>query len=288
MSFQNSTTNHIESFRKEQNSLRAKQFKHFHLIFHKKSERASVFTSKGGLTLEAALVIPIFFFAMLCFVFLFEMMAIRISVKNGLYSTGKELAEKAYVSTMISTPAIRQHIVEQVGEDRLNRSMIVGGTRGIDCGDSVSNWHTGVMNLSVKYTIEIPVLMFRIPAIPCEETLRVKGWTGYALQTEGEGSDVVYVTDWGEVYHTDFSCTYLDVDVRGIIAGTIQDARNDSGGKYHACESCGKKTHCGILYVTNYGNRYHTSLNCKKIKRNIYAVSIQDVLGMGGCSKCAK
>lgn len=288
MSFQNYTTNHIHSFRKEHNSLGVKKIKHFHLIFCKKSERASVFTSKGGLSLEAALVIPIFFFAMLCFVFLFEMMAIRVSVKNGLYSTGKELAQSAYVSTMISTPSIRQHVIEHVGEERLNRSLIVGGAGGIDCSDSASNWKTGVINLSVKYTVEIPIFMFRIPVLPCEETLRVKGWTGYASQTEGGDSEVVYVTDWGEVYHADISCTYLDVSVRGIIANTIEDARNDSGGKYYACEICGKKSHCGILYVTDYGNRYHTSLNCKKIKRNVYAVSIQDVMGMGGCSKCVK
>ena len=287
MSFQKSTTYKIDSNRKERDSHRAK-IKHFHHIFRKNRGRASVFTSKGGLSLEAALVIPIFFFAVLCFVFLFEMMAIRISIKNGLYSTGRELSEQAYTSTMISTPAIRQHIVNYVGEERLNRSMIVGGAAGIYCGDSVSNWQTGVLNLSVRYTIEIPVLMFRIPAILCEETLRVKGWTGYAKLTDTAADDVVYVTDWGEVYHRDMACTYLDVDVRGIIANTIQDARNDSGGKYYPCESCKKQTHCGILYVTNYGNRYHTSLNCKKIKRNIYAISKQDVLGMGGCSKCVK
>ena len=282
MSFQNSTTINIEIFRKESNSLRAKN------IHHSPSERASAFTSKGSLTLEAAMVIPIFFFAILCFVFLFEMMAIRVSVKNGLYSVGKEVAEQAYTSTMISTPAIRQHIVEYVGEERLKRSMVIGGAEGIDCSNSSSNWKTGIMDLSVRYTLQIPIFMFRIPMIDCEERLRVKGWTGYDLQTDGGTDDLVYVTDWGEVYHADMSCTYLDVDVRGIIANTIHDARNDSGGKYYKCESCGKKEHCGILYVTNHGNRYHTSLNCKKIKRNVYAVSVQDVLGMGGCSKCVK
>ena len=132
MSFRMSTTNKIELNRKERDSLRAK---HFHQIFRKNKGRTSVFTSKGGLSLEAALVIPIFFFAILCFVFLFELMAIRISVKNALYSTGKELSELAYTSPAIATPAIRQRIVDYVGEERLNRSMIVGGASGIYCGD---------------------------------------------------------------------------------------------------------------------------------------------------------
>ena len=285
MSFPKLSTHKINKYRKEQDSLWAK---HFHLIFRIKGERASVFTSKGSLSLEAALVIPIFFFAMLCLAFLLEMMALQVSMQNALYSVGKELSQQAYVSPMISTPSIRNHIIDHVGEERIESSMIKGGTSGIDCSHSVSNWKTAVLDLSVRYTLEIPIFMFRIPAIPCEETLRIKGWTGYAEGSVEENEDVVYITDYGIVYHEDIECTYLEIAVRGILADTIQDARNDSGGKYYACEKCGKGTHVGIFYVANYGDRYHTTLNCTKIKRNVYAVSRKEVLGRGGCSKCVK
>ena len=273
------------SYRKEQNSLWATKI---HLIFPNKKERTSVFASKGSLSIEAAIVIPIFFFAVLCLVFLLEMMAIRVSIQNALTSVGKELGQQAYVSAMISTPAIREKIVDHVGRERLERSMIVNGVEGIDCSNSVSNWNTAIMDLSVKYQIEIPVLMFRIPVIFCEETLRVKGWTGYVDTSNEDNKDVVYITDYGTVYHEDISCTYLEIAVRGIIAHTIGEARNQSGGKYYACEKCGKDPHCGILYVADYGDRYHSSLNCKKIQRNVYAVSRDEVLGRGGCSKCVK
>lgn len=271
--------------RKEQDSLKAT---HFQIIFPIQKERASVFASKGSLSLEAAIVIPIFFFAVLCLVFLLEMMAIRVAIRNALTSVGKELSQQAYVSAMISTPAIREKIVKQVGKERIERSMIVHGAEGIDCSNSTSNWSTAIMDLSVKYRVEIPVLMFRIPIIFCEETLRVKGWTGYVASGSSENTDVVYITDYGTVYHEDISCTYLEIAVRGIIANTIGDARNQSGGKYYACEKCGKEAHCGILYVADYGDRYHTSLNCKKIQRNVYAVLRHEVLGRGGCSKCVK
>ena len=271
--------------RKERDSLKATKFS---LIPHTKKERASVFASKGSLSLEAAIVIPIFFFAILCLVFLLEMMAIRVSIRNALSSVGKELSQQAYVSAMISTPAVRERIVDHVGREKLDRSMIVKGADGIDCSKSTSNWNTAIMDLSVKYTVEIPVLMFRIPLMVCEENLRVKGWTGYVASGSGSESDVVYITDYGVVYHEDISCTYLDIAVRGIIASTIEDARNQSGGKYYSCEACGKGEHCGILYVSDYGDRYHTSLNCKKIQRNVYAVPRKDVLGRGGCSKCVK
>ncbi len=285
MSFPNISTYKINKNRKEQDSLWAK---HFHLIFHIKGERASAFTSKGSLSLEAALVIPIFFFAMLCLAFLLEMMALRVTMKNALYSVGKELSQQAYASPMISTPSIRKNIVDHIGEERLERSLIRGGVKGIDCSESVSDWKSAIMNLSVRYTMEVPILMFKVPAISCEETLRIKGWTGYVDIGDTGGDDIVYITDYGTVYHEEMDCTYLEIAVRGILADTIKDARNDSGGKYYACEKCGKETHIGILYVANYGDRYHTTLNCTKIKRNIYAVLRKDVLERGGCSKCVK
>ena len=35
---------------------------------------------------------------------------------------------------------------------------------------------TGIMDLSLIYKVEVPILMFRIPAIVQEESMRVKGW----------------------------------------------------------------------------------------------------------------
>lgn len=272
-------------YRKELDSLLTN---HFHQIFHT-VERTSAFTSKGSITLEAALAVPIFFFAVLCLVYLLEAMAIQTTVRNALYSVGKEIAQQAYISPMISSAGIRQHIVDNIGEDRLEQSIIVGGAAGIDCSNSVSDWNTAIMDLSVQYRMEIPILMFQIPVISREETLRVKGWTGNHSTGDADGSkEVVYVTENAIVYHNDMHCTYLNPSVRGIIASTIEDARNQSGGKYYACESCGKEKHFGIFYVSNHGDRYHTSLNCSKIKRNIYAVPREDVLGLGGCSKCVK
>ena len=285
MPFPKKSTYNIKLHRKETDSHWAK---HFFIIFRIRRERVSTLTSKGSLSLEAAVALPIFFFAMLCLIFLFEMMSTQVYIKNALYSTGKELAQQAYVLPAISTPGIREHMIEQIGKERLDNSLIAGGSEGIDCSNSSCNWNSAIMDLSVRYTIKIPVLMFQIPAIPCEESLKVKGWVGETPRTGKNGMDIVYITDYGEVYHEDISCTYLDVVVRGIIATTIQDARNDSGGKYYACEQCGEESHVGILYVTNYGASYHTTLSCTKIKRNIYAVSREDILGKGGCSKCVK
>ena len=273
--------------RKEKDSLTVNGYKSF---FHTQSERASAFTSRGSLTLEAALVVPIFFLAILCITYLFEMMAIQTAMRNALYSAGRQLAQNAYVSPIVSAKELEQQIIEDIGRERLGRSLIVGGAAGIDCGKSTSNWGTAEFDLSVCYDLEIPILMFRIPVISREETIKIKGWNGYA---EGfsfpDAETKVYITDYGLVYHKDMACTYLELSVREVKAEEVEDLRNQSGGKYYACSFC-KHTPAlgGKLYITDYGNRYHNSLECSRIKRNVYAVPLDEVFGLGGCSKCVK
>ena len=255
--------------------------------FVDKKERMSAFASRGSLTLEAAIVVPFFFFAMLCLAYLLEMMAIQTTVRNALYSAGREVAKEAYVGKIVTAHELERKMTENIGADRLERSVISGG---FDCDNTRCNWSTGVMDLSVQYQVELPFLMFRVAPMTLEETLRVKGWTGDVPIIGGEWKpDTVYVTDTGVVYHKDPACTYLDMSVQAVSKERLEEFRNESGGKYHPCESCGKEdADGGTVYITAHGTRYHTSLECKKIKRNIYAISIDEAYGLGGCSKCAK
>lgn len=278
---------YIYTIKKEKDSLLAT---HFPLICYEKKERTSVFTSSGSITLEAALVVPIFFFAMLSMVCLLEMMSIQTTMRNALHSAGKEIAQQAYNFPVISTYGIEQHVIKNVGIEKLDSNIIANGTEGIDCSKSKSDWSTGVIDLSVCYKLNIPILMFRIPIISCEETLRVKGWTGYAQGAEGMEKDaVVYITDYGLVYHKDMSCTYLELSIQAVKTSEIENLRSESGAKYYPCESCGIDTiSANRVYITDYGTRYHTSLECSKIKRNIYAVPLDKAYGLGGCSKCVQ
>ena len=259
-------------------------------LTNRKKERASVFTSKGSLTLEAAMVVPIFFFAMMCLAYLLEIMAIQTTVKSALYNAGKEAAEIAYSENYVTPNALESRIVENIGMKRLENSVIRGGAEGISCEGTVCNRITGVIDLHVQYQIEIPIPMFKLIPITCEEKLRVKGWIGYVpISCDEAQKEKVYVTDAGIVYHANPTCTYLDMSVRAVSLKQVEELRNQSGGIYYACESCGEKE-CeeDVYYITDYGTRYHTSLECKKIKRNIYAISLDEAYGLGGCSKCVK
>lgn len=264
--------------------------RYYKVFSHSFKERASAFTSKASITVEAAFSVSFFFLAIMCLVCLFEIMSLQIQVKSALHSVGKEMAVEAYWNPMLFSSKVENEIVKNVGADRLEHSLIVGGSNGIDCSGSKMYRGTTIMDLCAYYQIEIPVFVFRIPVIAREEIIRVKGWSGdddsYVL---AQNREMVYVTDHGTVYHKDISCTYLELSIKAVSIDSITELRNESGGIYSLCEVCGAELKSQKnVYITDYGTRYHISLECSSIDRNIYAVPLSDVSGMGGCSKCVR
>lgn len=271
--------------RKEKDSLLAHLFQKNIISL---SKRTSSFTSDGSVTIETALVAPIFFLAVLSLVYLLEIMSVQTVMKSALQSAAKEVAEETYGNTFVIARSLEKRIVQQAGEDCLNESIICGGAGGIDCHESKAWGNTGIMDLSVKYKVEIPVLMFRIPAVSLKESVRVKGWNGYAGNGFGnQEAETVYITDTGIVYHKDAECTYLELSIKAVRSSQIKNLRNESGGKYYACESCMKKEKQNV-YITDTGNRYHSSLSCSRLKRTVYEVPLSEVYGRGGCKRCVK
>lgn len=101
--------------------------------------------------------------------------------------------------------------------------------------------------------------------------------------------ETVYVTETGVVYHRDYHCNYLELSIRMVTADSIDGLRNKEQGKYYPCEHCAEKGTQKGVYITDYGNRYHNSLNCSGLKRTIYAVPLSEAsVGRGACTKCGR
>ena len=89
------------------------------------------------------------------------------------------------------------------------------------------------------------------------------------------------------VYHRDYHCTHLELSIHMVLQSEIESLRNEGGGKYHPCQHCIKGAGGGV-YITDTGDRYHSSLSCSGLKRTIYAVPLSEVAGKGACSRCGK
>lgn len=123
--------------RKEKNSdsLRRKKQLSQRMCKYKKVP-LSASRRKGSLTVEAAVVIPLFLFTMMVLIYLLEIMAIETNIRAGMQYAGKKYAENTYVTPLTGTKVLEKDVIEAVGPERLNRSIIENGASGLDCSNS--------------------------------------------------------------------------------------------------------------------------------------------------------
>ncbi|MBQ5850111.1 MAG: pilus assembly protein, partial [Lachnospiraceae bacterium] len=229
--------------------------------------------------------VPLFFFAILCFIYLFEILAIETSIHSGLQYAGKLVVQSEPLVPLLSSSELETDIVQAVGKNRLDRSIIVNGSQGIDCSKSHMSVRTGVGELIVKYRIRIPVPLFYRNGIVREDSILVKAWNGYEKEIfDIRDEQIVYLTETGLVYHKDYHCTYLDLSIQMVKSEEIDNLRNENGAKYTSCIRCGSKK--DNVYITRNGDKYHSSLNCSGLKRTVYAVPLSEVIGKGACTRC--
>ncbi len=258
-------------------------------IFGRISASASGDSSmNGSITLEAAMAVPIFFLAVVSLLYLMEMMAIQTSIRSGLQYAGKKAANEAYGITAVMPSRVESDVIHAIGAERLDRSIVVGGSGGIKCDGSRMSSVTGIGELVAAYQVRLPIPMFGVAPLKYQEKIRIKAWVGYEKQKFGRDDDqTVYVTETGLVYHKDYHCTHLELSIRMVLPDEVSRLRNTGGGKYYPCEHCMRRGGNGV-YITDTGDRYHSSLSCSGLKRTVYAVPMSEAVGKRACSRCGR
>ena len=246
-------------------------------------------TERGSVTIEASIGIPLFLLAAVCLIWMIEVRSIRISVANASLNAAKSAAEDTAVIPVLNTVRLKSDIVELIGEDRIARSIIRGGSSGISCWKSYVSPFTGDMEITVEYEVQLPIPLFGSPSAKQRETFTLSAWTGSGDSGRGDGDDpeIVYVTDNRSVYHEDPHCTHLRLTIRFVPADGLDAMRNVWGSRYHACDKCVFGQAMTGVYITEDGNKYHNSLSCSGLKRTVRAVKRSEITGMGGCSRCS-
>ncbi len=252
-------------------------------------ERVSVSAfTEASITVEAAMAAPVFFLAVVSLLYLMEIMAVQTAMRCGLQYAGKKAAEDTCIVAVVNPSRLEQDVVNAVGAERLDRSIVLGGSGGIRCDGSRISSRTGIGELTVKYEVRLPIPMFGVSPIQYQEKMRIKAWVGYEKPGfDSDREETVYVTETGTVYHKNYHCTYLELSIHMVPTGNIEDLRNESGGIYYPCEYCMKRRGSGI-YITDTGNRYHNSLSCSGLKRTVYAVPLSEVIGKRACLRCGR
>ena len=138
-----------------------------------------------------------------------------------------------------------------------------------------------VLKINYSIVLELPFL----PRL-CKNktvTIRQRAYVGFKSDDTDEDIEddaiTVYVAENESVYHVDSNCSHLNISV---FTREKNQAQTDG---YSSCEICGSR--CGdLVYVTEDGEKYHSTKSCSGLKRTIYQISIENVGNLSCCSRC--
>lgn len=197
-------------------------------------------------------------------------------------------------SFLLSQTWLRSSVDGFLGEDYLNHTCLDGGAAGISYLQSRILIENDDVDLIADYRIRPFIRMFGLQDISVQSRYYCHAWVGYAPPGEAadteadEKEEMVFMTETGTVYHRNRGCTYLQPSARTAAASSLRELRNRGGGRYYPCEICDPEP-SGSVVITRDGNRYHRSMQCPGLKRNVREVPLSSVDGkVPACSKCGQ
>lgn len=259
------------------------------------SKKALLLTLSGSLSVEAAVVVPLFAAAMAAVLQFVNVYGDCARIGSALTQTCEEIATGAYASeytesdsplpVALSAGYAEGMVRARAGENGCTQARSMLLSRFLEEEDRI--------DLVMTYRVQSPSGLVKIPWTLFLQRAVVRGWvgrtgsgsTGEETANDEDEHQTVYVTDYGTVYHTDPDCTHIHLSIRQVSSSQAASERNVYGEKYHACEKCGGGD--GLVYITSDGNRYHSSLECSGLKRSVQEIHLDEAGNLRPCSKCA-
>ena len=269
--------------------------------------------TKGSLSVEAALVLPLFIIALLSLSFLFRVIIFEHRLQSAMESAaarasiyvylanheesageigaaeGKELMEMI-LQGGLTAAYLQVKTISLLGADVLEKSPVAGGALGLNPIGSALPDQEGNIDFVLHYTVRIPFLPGKFGEIELSQRVcrRIWGGTQKTESEESEDSDeqMVFITETGTVYHMTKDCRHLRLSVEAVPAIEIDLMRSNDGSIYYPCERCADLTDNAMVYITDDGNRYHETLDCPGLKRTITEIPLSQTGNRSRCKTC--
>lgn len=261
----------------------------------------------ASMTVESSIALPLFIFFFANILVMFNIIKVQTDLEAALHQVGNKIcllsydeksAADAFVGDMdgvdiaagvASIFYAKSQVHDHLGSG-IDKSCVTSGFSGMSFRNSRIMAGDDIVDIVVDYDVHPLISLIGFKSFPVEGRYYGHAWTGYDINGEGGGErpeeEMVYVTEHGEVYHRNINCRHLKLSVHTINYDALTKARNSDGGKFYPCEYCAGKTAGGSVFITDYGDRYHTSVNCPGLKRKIYTIPISEVGGRPPCSDC--
>ena len=283
------------------------------------ASRKKVIKTAGSMTVEAAVVLPLFLFFFLSLGSAMEMIRLHGNLQLALWQVGNRLAVYGHVLEMmegadltegaamtvtdgkesrqdsvwadmagvaLSYIYVKDQLGDYLGKEYLDASPLKEGAASLQFPESNISESEDCFEIVVTYPV---TPLGRLSGCwPFRMANKYYGhfWNGYAV---GEGTleeEYVYVAENGEVYHVDRECTHLMLSVKKVSLWEARDGENQEGEKYRACEICCDGLTFGQVYITEQGDCYHYRKNCLGLKRTVYKMTFSQAEEYRACSRC--
>ena len=240
-------------------------------------KRAYLFTSKGSITVEAAIVTVIFMLAVFSVIGYFTMLNQQLSYQIKLNNMAVRMSKIRFYEQILKQIKDKDNPFQEEMEQLNTDKNYLPGTQTKENDE-------GEIDLVYSFYGTVPWIQKKIQIT---QRCLVKDWTGRDIK---KSQELVYITKTGRVYHVTKECRHLSIHIRKISYSVLSTERNCYGKKYDRCNLCVKKEVLtgSELYVTEDGEKYHNSLTCSGLLRNVIIVEKSKVKNMPPCSSCVK
>lgn len=237
---------------------------------------------KGSLTIEAALIMPVFIFATLAFIYLLQVLILHNNLQDAITGIGLDSAKYGYVyetlsdyidksehnnndlskkgedgiidssletfiAKSIDSVYFKTNLYTRLNPDSLNKSVVQNGFSGIHTYLSSFMDEDDEVDIILNYNIRIPLVFFNVSDFQVVQRVKLKSWNGYRPSPR-------FTTHYGDLEEQDEE----------------------------------------IVFITQTGNVYHVTRNCSHISLSIRNVPYSQVKNLrnnsGGkyssCNKC--
>ncbi len=245
---------------------------------------------RASFTVEAALVFPVFFFSVFMMWQLFLLLLYQMQVGNSVREQVIKYSFLGYTEVQedggspdvswIYQPVLWNALPEN---DRVTQDSVL-------CFTKEDGWIE--VRIGYKFLMESPLF----PEIPIRIVQRFLFYPyigendpdKFAEEDTDTEKDIVYVTEYGTVYHESKACGYLTVTVKAVEFSAVEEARNNSGRKYKECERCDHLELKQVVYISDGGTKYHRSAKCSSLKRTIREIGREETGTLPACHKCGE
>jgi len=286
-----------------------------HPIKNSAIEGISLFISRlpqleAGMTVEAAMVLPLFLFFFLNLGCAIELIRLHSNLEFALCDIGNRMSVYGYVleaqgteeaksdaelweelgDVAFSHTFIKNAVVRDVGESYLQESPLVGGAKGLQFWESEIFGEDGCIEIIATYKVSPYVGTVGFGSFRMSNRYYGHIWSGYQIPgaDSKQGSEIVYVAENGVVYHESRNCSYLLLSVRGVSLEEAWTSRNTDGERYTPCMRCyDEEKVLETVYITDDGENIHCRRDCGSLRRTVYTLTKEDAKKYRACNRCA-